>query len=122
MALKDIVGLLPRIITGKTTTKTELVEHIKDRTGLHKSDVVGMLAELEDTLLFFLKMGRPVKLEGIGTFRPSVKLDGTIRISLRLARPLSEKMNMAGEFTGEMINKENIGKSMAELEAIAAGS
>lgn len=122
MALKDVLHLLPKIITGKTTTKTELVEHIKDRTGLHKSDVVGMLAELEDTLLFFLKMGRPVRFEGIGTFRPSVKLDGTIRINFRLDKHLSEKINLAGEFTGEMVNKENIGKTMAELEALAGGT
>ena len=70
MAIADVAGLLPRIETGKTTTKTEIVELIKDRTGLHKSDVVAMLAEIEDTLLHFLGMGRSVKLEGIGTFSP----------------------------------------------------
>ncbi len=117
MALKDVAPLFPRIVLGKTTTKTELVEHIKERTGLHKSDVVGMLAELEDTLLHFLAMGRPVRLEGIGIFTPSIKLDGKIKINFRINKRLQERLNMSGAFTGEIKNKENIGKTMAELEA-----
>ena len=122
MALKDVVPFFPKIVLGKTTTKTELVEHIKERTGMHKSDVVGMLAELEDTLLHFLSMGRPVKLEGIGTFSPSIKLDGTIKINFRINKRLQERLNMSGAFTGEIKNKENIGKTMAELEAQAGVS
>lgn len=120
MPLKDIQPFLPRMELGKTTTKTEIVDHIKERTGLHKSDVVAMLAEIEDTLLHFLKMGRSVKLEGIGTFSPSIKLDGKIKVNLRLNRRLGDRLNMAGEYSGEIKNRENIGKTMADLEALAA--
>ncbi|GAB4340638.1 MAG: hypothetical protein Kow0037_26670 [Calditrichia bacterium] len=122
MPLPDVVKLLPKIKTGKTTTKTELVEHIKERTGLVKSDVVGMLAELEDTLLHFLSMGRPVKLEGIGTFSPSIKLDGTIKINFRIDKSLGQRINLDGAFTGEIVNKDNIGKSITELENMASGN
>lgn len=122
MALKDVAPLFPKIVLGKTTTKTELVDHIKERTGMHKSDVVGMLAELEDTLLHFLSMGRPVRLEGIGIFTPSIKLDGTIKINFRINKRLQERLNLKDTFTGEIKNKENIGKTMAELEAQAGAA
>ena len=118
MSIGTIRPLMPQLVRGKTTTKTELIEHIKDRTGLHKSDIVAMLAEIEDTLLHFLSMGRPVKLDGIGTFSPSIKLNGTIKINFRVAKTLGEKINLAGAYTGEIKNKANIGKTMVELEAM----
>jgi len=122
MALADVQHLLPKLEKGKTTTKTELVDHIKERTGLHKSDVVAMLAEIEDTLLHFLSMGRAVKLEGIGTFSPSIKLDGKIKVNLRVNKNLGEKLNMSGGYTGEIKNKANIGKTMTELETMASSN
>ncbi|WP_457617824.1 hypothetical protein, partial [Lutibacter sp.] len=63
-----------------------------------------------------------VKLEGIGTFSPSIKLDGTIKINFRVNRRLQDRLNMTGAFTGDIKNKENIGKTMAELEAEVGSS
>ena len=116
MALQDILHLLPRIVLGKTTTKNEIIEHIKDRTGLHESDVVAMSAELKDTMLNYVAQGRPVKLEGIGTFTPTIKLNGKLKINFRLDKDLVEKLNSRNVFIGEIRNRENIGMTMAELE------
>ncbi len=60
-------------------------------------------------------------MEGIGIFTPSIKLDGRIRINFRINRRLQERLNMSGAFTGEFKNRENIGKTMVELEAEVGG-
>lgn len=119
MGEQSVQSLLPRVVPGKTLDKQEMIEHIKERTGFHKSDIVAMLAEIEDTLLHFLKMGRPVRLEGIGLFTTSVRLNGEVKVHFRLETHLKEQLNLSGAYTGQIKNKNHIGKSLADLQQIA---
>jgi hypothetical protein len=54
-------------------------------------------------------------VEGLGTFSPSIDLAGEITISFRADPAFAHGLNIPGIFTGKIINKENIGKSSAEL-------
>ncbi len=70
------------------------------------------------TVLFFTQAGRGVHLGGLGTYLPHIKLDGNIKVSHRLDPFIKNYLNVPGEFTGEILNSQNIGLTPAELIAI----
>jgi hypothetical protein len=105
----------PRIKLGKTVQMKELVEYIADRTGLNKGDVMMALSELSESVIFFNKRGEGVKLEGLGTYHPSIDLTGKISVAHILDGEIADALNAPGAFTGEIENKANIGKTSAEL-------
>jgi len=108
----------PKIKLGKTVQIKELVEYIADRTGLNKGDIKMALSELSDAIVFFNKRGDGVKLEGIGTYQPNIDLDGKFSVRHILDMEISSALNASGAFTGEIENKENIGKTSADLIAM----
>ena len=115
--IQAISKYCPKVKLGKTVQEKELIEYIADRTGLNKGDVRMALGELSDAIVFFNKRGEGVKLEGIGIYHPSIDLNGRISVSHTLDGDISSALNASGAFTGEIENKENIGKSTADLIA-----
>jgi hypothetical protein len=71
--------------------------------------------ELRDHIIEFNRAGRAVKVDGLGTFSPSIELDGTLNIIFRPDPALNHGINMPGTFTGTIINREYIGKTGDEL-------
>jgi hypothetical protein len=61
--------------------------------------------------------GRAVKVEGLGTFSPSIELDGTLSINFRPDNALNHGINIPGIFTGTIINREFIGLTGDQLVA-----
>ena len=113
--IQAIKKYCPRIKLGKTVQLQESIEYISGRTGLNKGELRMVLSELSDMIIFFNKRGRGVKLEGIGTFHPSIDMNGKISVSQTLDMEISNALNIPGEFIGDIQNKENIGKTSAEL-------
>ena len=60
------------VTAGKIVTTDELCEYIADSTTASKGDVYSVLMALPKIMELFLKNGRSVKLEDIGTFRYTV--------------------------------------------------
>ena len=108
----------PRIKLGETVQKGELVRYLSDRTGLNEGEVSLVLAELRDTLIFFACSGRGVKMEGLGSYLPSIDLTGTISIDHRLDAAIKEGLNAGRKFSGTIENRQNIGKTGEELVAL----
>lgn len=78
-----------------------------------------MLNELRYALFFNLRAGRPVSLPGLGYFSPSISLDGTINVNLRVDPELSGELNKTKEgFKGKIINAVNVGKTSDDLVAL----
>ncbi len=50
------------------------------RCGLHRGQTLPALSGLEAMPIHFLRHGRPVRLNGIGIFTPTVGMDGRKRI------------------------------------------
>jgi hypothetical protein len=105
----------PRIEQGITVQKPELVRALSRSTGLVEGTIDQCMKELRDHIIEFNRTGRAVKVEGLGTFSPSIDLAGEITISFRADPAFAAGLNIPGIFTGKIINKENIGKSSAEL-------
>jgi nucleoid DNA-binding protein len=100
------------------TSRTEAIDFIARSTGLNESGVRQALLELRDAVISFNKQGRAVKLDGLGTYTPAIDLAGTIKVSHRADKALKNAVNAQGAFRGEIINRENIGKTGDDLVAM----
>ena len=112
--LQAINAYRPKLILGKTVKMKQLVEFISSRTGLNKGDIQIALSELSETVTFFNKQGQGVKLEGLGTYLPSMDTKGNISISHRLDTSIKSALNAHGAYLGDVKNRENIGKTNEE--------
>lgn len=108
----------PRIVLRSTLELKELVDYIAGRTGLNKGEIQMVLSELSSAIQFFNKQGQGVKLPGLGTYLPSIDLQGKLTVSHRLDREILNALNAPGAFRGEIANRENIGKTADDLVAL----
>ncbi len=99
----------PKIDRNSTVQLDQVADWMAMRTGLNKSEVLMVLQELSDAILYFNKQGTPVKFPGVGTFSPSINRDGKYKIHLRTDMALKKGINAPGTFTGSVKNKDAIG-------------
>lgn len=116
--LKAVNAFRPKLKLGRTITTKEMVDYIMARTGLNKGAIQQVLAELADTVIFFNRNGVGVKLEGLGTYLPKIANDGKISVSHRLDSYIRNALNVKGSYTGEIINRKNIGKTKEDYIAM----
>ena len=107
----------PQIEFDETADWREVAEHIAGRTGLRPSDVIRVLLELQVTIIYFLRHGRGVKLEGLGTYLPNINYQGVFDVAHRLDRQLKKELNSFKAFRGRIRNKKNIGMTSEEVYA-----
>ena len=108
----------PRIEQGNTVQKAELIRRLSHATSLVEGSVSLTLSELRFTILEYCLSGRAVKVEGLGTWAPSISLDGKISIVYRPDLGFDYELNKPNTFTGTITNRENIGKTSEELVAM----
>jgi hypothetical protein len=105
----------PKVVRGKSVKMRELVDYIAGRTGLNKGDIQMALSEFSGAIIFFNKSGQGVKLDGLGTYLPSIDIKGELSIEHRLDAEIKNAMNARGAFLGDIQNRENIGKTSQQL-------
>ena len=108
----------PRLTLARTAQTPEIAELIAARTSMNCGEVENALSEFKAALLFYAKQGSPVKLEGLGTFTPTIDLAGTLNVGFRLDAGIDSALNGAGMYKGEIVNRENMGKSSNEIKAM----
>lgn len=113
--IKAINAYRPRIEQGNTVQKPELLRAVSRATSLVEGSVDQTIKELRDQVIEFNRAGRAVKVEGLGTFAPSIDLEGNLAISFRPDSAFANGLNIPGIFTGTILNRENIGKTTDEL-------
>ena len=116
--IKAINAYRPRIKKGKTVFWEELVRLIAGRTSVNAGPISLVLKEFVDAIIFFSLVGRPVKLDGLGIYSPTLRLDGKYKMSHRVDKALTRVMNMEGAFKGDIINRDSIGKTVQDLIAV----
>jgi hypothetical protein len=107
----------PMIDYQKTADWEKVAEYIAMRTGLNRSEIIMVLTELHDTILFYNGQGQGVKLEGLGTYLPNINYQGEFDVAYRIDPGLKRALN-AGNFSGRIRNKEHIGKTSGEIAAL----
>ena len=115
--IKAVNAYRPRIEQGNTVQKPELVRALSRATGLVEGSIDQSIKELRDQIIEFNRSGRAVKVDGLGTFSPSIDLEGNLAISYRADPFLSNGLNIPGVFSGTILNRENIGRTSEELVA-----
>jgi hypothetical protein len=94
-----------------------VAEYLGAVSGLGRSEIIGVLAGLEQAVVHFHQRGCGVKLEGLGTYLPNINYKGEFGVAHRLDRNLKRALN-SGSFSGKIRNKRSIGKTSAEIIAL----
>ena len=115
--IKAVNAYRPRIEQGNTVQKPELIRAVSRATGIVEGSLDQNIKELRDQLIEYCRAGRAVKVEGLGTWTPTIALDGTLDIQYRPDAAFGYGLNIPGVFSGTIINRENIGKTSDELIA-----
>jgi len=113
--IKAINAYRPRVKLGRRAQLDDLVKFIARSTGMNESGVRQALLELRDAVISFNLQGQPVQLEGLGTYTPTIDLDGTVGVGHRADMEIKKHLNIPGEFKGEIENRDNIGKTGDDL-------
>ena len=121
MALTDINTQFPRLKLKSLLEKRQLINHISYGTTFSAADIMGMIYALRDVLLDNLKNATPVRLEGIGIFSPTLKLDGTIKIRFRPDKEFLRDLNTEKDNLRDRItHKKNVGKTLDDLQELVS--
>ena len=115
--IKAVNAYRPRIEQGNTIQKPELIRAVSRATSLVEGTVDQAVKEVRDQIIEFCRSGRAVKVDGIGTFTPSIDLDGYFAIAFRADPAMNYGLNIPGIFSGTILNRESIGKTSDELVA-----
>lgn len=116
--IKAIGAYRPKIQRGRTVKKQELIRYLAARTSLSEGQIDLAIKELRDAVIFFNQAGRGVRIEGLGTYSPKIDLEGTFGVQHRLDNRIKKGLNAPDTFTGQIVNRENIGKTSDELVAL----
>lgn len=108
----------PRLKLNSTVPLRELAHWISMRTSLNENEVLMVLQELKAAILYFNCLGTPVKLPGLGRFSPSIAVNGTYRINLRLDSELRDRINFPKAFSGRIENRGNVGIAKEDLKSL----
>ncbi|MBI5952059.1 MAG: HU family DNA-binding protein [Chloroflexi bacterium] len=107
----------PEIKRERTRQMPQVVEGIAMRTGLNKGEILLVIYELQDAILDAHRSGQAVKVEGLGTFTPTIRMDGKLDIVFRPEPDMLRQLNDPTKFHAKILNKPNIGKSADDLAA-----
>ncbi len=110
--------LRPEIKRERTRQMPQMVEDIAMRTGLNEGEIRFVVYELRDAMLNAHRVGQAVKVEGLGTFTPTIRADGSFDILFRADADLLRQLSDTTKFYAKILNKANIGKSAEELVAL----
>ena len=113
--IKAVNAFRPRIEQGNTVQKPEFIRAVSRATSLVEGSVDLVIKEMRDQIIEFCRAGRAVKVDALGTFSPSIDLEGNLAISFRPNPTFSTNLNLPGTFSGTILNREHIGKTGDQL-------
>lgn len=107
----------PEINRGPTLQTAEAVREMCRATTLSEGAVYNVVYQLQEVILMAHRDGRAVKINGLGTFTPTIRMDGRFDILFRPDPNVLRQLNDQENFHAKILNKANIGKSADELVA-----
>lgn len=108
----------PKLERMGTIEIDSLVDYMARSTGLNRGEVLMVLAEISDAILFFNRRGESVKLPDIGTFSPGMDRQGNLRTNFMADVRLKRQMSDRGQYNGRILNKNRIGWTDEEYKAL----
>ncbi len=99
---------------GRAAGEDEYIDLVTRNSGISRGEVLQIEAEAAEALIYLLKQGRPVHT-ATAIYTPSIKQDGRVDVNVRVRGCMGGQINVPGEFKGDVINADNIGKTTDEL-------
>lgn len=106
----------PELKRMRTMQMDQVIEFIAQRTGFNKGEILFAVYELRDTVVMAHRHGQAVKIEGLGIFTPTLRIDGRLDILFRPDARMLDELNNNGLYS-KILNKKNIGKTADDLVA-----
>jgi hypothetical protein len=107
----------PEIKRDRTLQMPDIARDMTRSTGLSYGEILHVVYQLRDSILMAHRGGQAVKIEALGTFTPTVRMDGSFDILFRPEPEMLSQLNDTTKFHARILNKANIGKSADELVA-----
>ena len=112
--IQAITAYRPRLELGEAVPPERFLSLATQRSTLSSGVVKNVQDGEVETLTWLLLEGRPVHT-GVAIYTPSVNLDGTVEIKVRVDRRILNAVNAPGALRGKLRNAENVGKKLADL-------
>lgn len=106
----------PKLRRSRTAELDDVVEWMARHTGINKGEVLLVLAELHDAILFFNRGGQAVKLPGIGIFSPGMDREGELRVNFRADVLLKRHISRREAYVGDILHRSRIGWTDAQYK------
>lgn len=116
--MKAIQAYSPRIKYKFKSGMKDLARTISGRSLINRGTVMNVLAELHDTIVEYSAKGIPLKLDGIGIFKPGIDRNGNVRINFKPDHELTDslvKLRPLDYLTVK--NRDMIGKTVEDFVA-----
>jgi hypothetical protein len=107
----------PEIKLERTRQTSEIIDDMSRRTTLGAGSIRNVVYELQDAILMAHHRGQAVKIEGLGTFTPTIRMDGSLDILFRPDPDMLRQLNDRSQLRAKILNRANIGKSADDLVA-----
>lgn len=107
----------PEIQRNPTLQMPDIIGDMTQATGLTHGAVLHVMYQFQEAILTAHRDGRALKMEGLGTFTPVMRMDGSLDILFRPHVELLRQLNDLTSFHAKILNKKNIGKTSDELIA-----
>lgn len=107
----------PRLKRLKTLSTQAAVEQMARNSNLTPGVVVGVLCALRALLVQSARLGQAVRIEGLGTFTPSLTRDGELRLLFRPEPALKRALAQKKDVLAAVLNARNVGATDEELAA-----
>jgi predicted histone-like DNA-binding protein len=109
-----IATYTPRVELSRRATLDEVARYIEGQSSFTTGEVKAVLISLKNALTFYMSSGTPVKLDGLGTFSPTIGLSGKLNVGVRVDNELIKELN-GTKFAGKIKNKRMIKKKTDDL-------
>jgi hypothetical protein len=114
--IRAIRAYRPEFEQGPTFNTKEVAELMARRTNLDLGEVLQFAHELCGVLVHAHRLGAAVKIDGLGTFTPTLR-KGRVETVFRAEPALKQLLNDPKNLRVAIRNQESLGKSAEELIA-----
>lgn len=108
----------PEIKRTPTRQMAEIISDMSHSTTLSEGSIRNVVYQLRDAILMAHRHGQAVKIEGLGTFTPTIRMDGSFDILFRPDPDILRQLHDRTKFRAGILNRANIGKSANDLVAL----
>ena len=107
----------PEIKRDPTRQMSEIISDMSSSTTFSEGSIRNVVYQLRDVILMAHRQGQAVKIEGLGTFTPTIRMDGSFDILFRPDPDMLRQLNNPIQFHAKILNKDSLGKSADDLVA-----